>query len=624
MEQSITETINAWARTRNQRTLLSVLAKAASAWLLIGLAAGSILKAPDLLRRVGLRWPRVLPGVHILPTIVLYGSLALVLAVAVDGALRYLRRRTRPEVLARALDEKHATSDLLATALSIEAEHKGASDRGPSDRWSADRSERGPGMTTAVLGRARAFTASIPAPIRKLRPSTAYTVAIIVLAGILGAIVLVPETVLPKGMFGDRRHAQADADEEQTPEAKLSKEEREKLKQLDQQLEELEKQKGLRDSAKRKLSQARRELDAAKKGASGSTGHLSAAEQALRDLAQDARDQGGLFDPPALQPQPLDTITKQLADAIDRGDSDTASAMADELARRAKTESDAGLKQMASSLAKALGDNASKKGNKSVDPKDLAHWRDLAGKASQHWDKGEPSAAKSKLREMVEDMAKKSPSSLDQALSGLGDIRGKQLATLNQQRGAADPSSASGAGKQPGGDPSSDPGGGSDKGSGDKSGTGKSAGNDPSGKGKDPGQGGKGAGDPSGKGKDPSAGGGSADGHDPSHHPGSPDNQGDGSGGKDQGGGPSNRAGDPRDPFTRRVPSEQVRVARRGALPGAVGAIGRYMQGGDDNGNYGDVHRKYESIAEGTMKSEAIPLTRRDYIRHYFEAVRPQ
>ena len=46
-------------------------------------------------------------------------------------------------------------------------------------------------------------------------------------------------------------------------------------------------------------------------------------------------------------------------------------------------------------------------------------------------------------------------------------------------------------------------------------------------------------------------------------------------------------------------------------------------EGGDDR-EYADLQRDYEDIAEGTMKSEAIPLARRDYIRQYFEALRPK
>jgi hypothetical protein len=64
-------------------------------------------------------------------------------------------------------------------------------------------------------------------------------------------------------------------------------------------------------------------------------------------------------------------------------------------------------------------------------------------------------------------------------------------------------------------------------------------------------------------------------------------------------------------------------VTKQGPLPGAVGAISRFLEGDESSPSDDDVRREYADVAEGTIRSEQIPLTRRDYIRHYFEALRP-
>ena len=45
---------------------------------------------------------------------------------------------------------------------------------------------------------------------------------------------------------------------------------------------------------------------------------------------------------------------------------------------------------------------------------------------------------------------------------------------------------------------------------------------------------------------------------------------------------------------------------------------------GRDTKEYADIHHEYSAVAEAAVRREEIPLTRRDYIRNYFQAVRPQ
>jgi hypothetical protein len=60
-----------------------------------------------------------------------------------------------------------------------------------------------------------------------------------------------------------------------------------------------------------------------------------------------------------------------------------------------------------------------------------------------------------------------------------------------------------------------------------------------------------------------------------------------------------------------------------GPAKGAVRLIKRFALGYRPGPEYRDLHHEYEEIAEAAVRREAIPLTRRDYIRSYFEAVRP-
>ena len=47
-------------------------------------------------------------------------------------------------------------------------------------------------------------------------------------------------------------------------------------------------------------------------------------------------------------------------------------------------------------------------------------------------------------------------------------------------------------------------------------------------------------------------------------------------------------------------------------------------QGEKSNIGYERVYKKYENVAEEATQREEIPLTRRSYIKRYFESIRPK
>ncbi|NUP11176.1 MAG: hypothetical protein HOW73_34455, partial [Polyangiaceae bacterium] len=389
--------------------------------LTVGLTAGAVTKAPDLVRHLGATWPSYLPEARNLPELAAMVGAGLGVTIVTACVVQYVRVRTRPQVLARSLDKQHATDDLFVTALSIEREGDA-----PTGKLG------GPEIAKAVVQRAQSLAASITPPIPHHRRSWAFGISTWAVAILAGVVLFLPKSVLPKDLLAPADVAPSATQKESTP--TLSKEDKARIEQLEKQLQTLEEQRGLSDSAKKKLGEAQKELRSARKNSSKSAGHLSAAARALQDLANEAREQGGLFDQPSLESLPLETVTKQLADAIERGDADTASAMANELNRRSKDANDYGLKSMGQELSKALKE-AKPAPESGVDPKDAERWKQLAKSAGERFDNGEPSSAKKNLRELVEDMDQKRQHSVDQALSNLGDVRSKQLETMNQQRG---------------------------------------------------------------------------------------------------------------------------------------------------------------------------------------------
>ncbi len=69
--------------------------------------------------------------------------------------------------------------------------------------------------------------------------------------------------------------------------------------------------------------------------------------------------------------------------------------------------------------------------------------------------------------------------------------------------------------------------------------------------------------------------------------------------------------------------SEWIESQWDGSPDGMLRVIEGGSHGERSNLSYEDVHRSYSEIAESATQRETIPLTRREYIRQYFEAIRP-
>jgi hypothetical protein len=55
---------------------------------------------------------------------------------------------------------------------------------------------------------------------------------------------------------------------------------------------------------------------------------------------------------------------------------------------------------------------------------------------------------------------------------------------------------------------------------------------------------------------------------------------------------------------------------------GVIRAIAEHAQGDHRSVQFGAVRDRYEAIAESAIHRDEIPLTRRDFIQRYFEALR--
>jgi len=72
--------------------------------------------------------------------------------------------------------------------------------------------------------------------------------------------------------------------------------------------------------------------------------------------------------------------------------------------------------------------------------------------------------------------------------------------------------------------------------------------------------------------------------------------------------------------------AERVETRSDGSSAGTSARLMRRLSPGASAGEpeYQDIHRRYSAMAESAVKRERIPLSRRDFIRRYFEAIRPQ
>ena len=295
--------LNGWAQAVNRRRALEELA-AAVAWLgLFAILAVGLYRLPSLLAWLDLPVPAWASEDGQRAKWLMIGWSVLALAVVAIAGRRFVRRRTRPFGLARDLDREHGTHDLLATAWSLE-----------TGAVTADA-----GLTEVVVARARATAAGIRKPVAPWAAPTRALASLGLMAAVVGLVPLQPPIADLAGTANaaDGKPAAPPLDDETVA----------KLERTADSLAQLERRPALRESTKRALADARQNLEALRKDPGKSLGALSKAEQALREAAREAQREG-MFDPEALKKLDAETLAREMVQAIERGDTDTAAAMA--------------------------------------------------------------------------------------------------------------------------------------------------------------------------------------------------------------------------------------------------------------------------------------------------------
>jgi hypothetical protein len=165
-----------WTATGNRRRALEELA-AAAAWLaLLAIVAVGLHRLPIALAWIDVEAPRWLGTDDARATWLLTGWCVLAAVVIASAGRRFLRRRTRAFGLARELDRKHGTADLLATAWSIE-----------TGAIAAD-----PGLASVVVERARATASTIQRPVAPWAAPTRALASLGILAAVVGLVPFAP------------------------------------------------------------------------------------------------------------------------------------------------------------------------------------------------------------------------------------------------------------------------------------------------------------------------------------------------------------------------------------------------------------------------------------------------
>jgi hypothetical protein len=653
-ESPIRTTVHRWASASNRRRGAEEIAAGLALVLCSAIVGLGILRLPELLRFVGLphehAWLE--RGSLLVAGATIIGGTFLV--ALVRAIVRYRRRRTTDLALAHELDRQHRTDDLLATAIAVEAGN------------ASGNSELSHAVAQHAVQRLPAFGK----PVVGFREPSAPLCAIGIVAALVALIPLAAEA----DAEGDA-DAQSDAEAIATP--ALPAETLERLQQAAQELARFEHKPGLKDSAREKMAQVRKQLDSIEADPERSLSTLSKAEDALRELAEASRNKE-LFDEEKLDGMSSEELAEQMTRSLERGETDTAAAMAEQMAKRLEDANESEMRSMARALERALertppssraspqesgseagkseaggeegksesgkegsesgkseagkeGSEAGKEGSESGkseagkegseagksasgseagseagksgasrsegsqsggserrEAEDRARWRNKAEGLSEQLRSGDSGSARSELEKMAEEMGKRAGKesmgrSLDRALSEIRKARSQQLSEMN---GEGTSGEGQGEGKKGQGK-------GEGKGKGEGEGEGEGAGGEP-GEGKGPPQMGAPFGPPSGK---PGPGGGAG----------------------------SDEKGDPTElPEASAYAPEHVGTDPEGPAQGAVRVIRRFTEGYRDSREYGELHDKYNSIAESAVRQEEIPLTRRDYIRSYFQAVRGQ
>ena len=623
-----------WASASNSRRVAEELLAGAAAVAAASLVALGLSRLPTAATHLGFDWSAAAGALQIAGWIVIGVAAGAMVARAV---VRYRRLRTDARHMARRLDHHHDTRDLFATALAVEA-------------GGAHGNE---GLEAIVSSRAATQLPSVRAPINGFEAPLRAFAAV----GMAAALV----ALLPTEAAADPEGVAAASEDDTVTAPPLDEETLEALKARAKELERLEYTPGLADDAREQLADARARLEQLGEDPDRSLSELARAQKALEDLEQRAR-RGDLHDPSKLERMNTSELAEQMTRAIDRGETDTAAAMAEELSRRLDEAEQPELDRAARALERALrrsepGERASGRSSDASTPADesdaasssrsregsegapadasesprsgsgseapsraesesRARERNRVEELAENLRDGDSGSARAGLEDLAESMRERAGSqslerSLGEAAEDIRRARERQLSEMNGEGEGKGEGQGEGEGEgQAGGErPSESPG------------TAPGA----PGEGEGPGNGpGEGEGDGEGEGE--SAGGPGADGASGDEAPRIAPPLGGRPGGKPGPGGgdgaDDTKGGSKTLPRASMHGAERVQARPTGPAQGSVRAIRRYSEGYRDSRDYKDLHDKYECIAESAVRREEIPLTRRDYIRSYFQAVR--
>ncbi len=558
---TVTLSLARWARRSNRRRAVEAVARA-----LPWLVAGGALVVLALMRGY-------VAGAVCVAAAALAGVTALV--------IRRLRRVwVGPAGIARVLDDHHRTADLLRTAVAIEAKPE------PSD------------VEQVVLGRARDFVPKIAegaiAPLR-LRTSPLGIVA-------LGFTALMWCTTPGSG-------------EAARPSDALTEKARAKAEEIEKAVDALASDKSLSGDVKEQLQKAK---DALRRAASAKTGTeaLSALSEASR-LLDEAAPHIAASKSDELEKLASDQLANQLASAAKAGDAARVQQLARELMKRASSAQDGGaaLGEMVKQAAANAGDPWGAAGSGDSAGQRLEQLAQ-AGDAMKNGDMDSARSALSGLSKGAKPGARDPKAAqLAAARRALSDLRSATKSAMNgsmrpmteqeARDAAAQAARDAASGKSPSGAPK--PGTGMGKAPGD----GKTPG---PGMGKMPG-----TGQMAGNGQPP-PGGTPQDGA--SHlgvlQQGTSDQHGSSGTSGMKGNAPSGATA----PET--VMAEEVKTDQPPPTTpdGIIRAIREHSSGDHTPTAFQALRDRYAAVAEATMHRDEIPLTRRDFIQRYFEALR--
>jgi len=599
----------------------------------------------------------------------LFGSVSLDVALAliatialgVTVVVRTRRRSLSADAMARCVDRHLNLGDLLSTAVAIErGEASGAAD-----------------LAQLVVERARAEAAHIDVspigPVRWPWRSTAVAAACVTLFGVadwLGPMardLITPDTAWARAPEEPAVEPQAPAAELAAP---LPDDVREALARDAAALDELARGLGISDDAARALARAKASLETAARPESAGREALNAlagAERELRDLRRKSQ-RGEHLDPKKLESLSDDALAEALKKATDEGDKAATAALSRELARRISDPSHdpASLARAMRGLRDPAGDkspgaDAPRSGDRALarlarpldddnddSPKGL---RSRLNRALEQLQAGQSDAAVAELERMLKQLGRRREprsSAFDRQLAEtlgrtsaaryqqMSGMRGEgtenpceaaskdpenkeasarcdrmkeHLGLRRCEAGSADPmcAGAGAAGSRmsmgaPMGQSGMRPG------EGMRMGQGQMPGGRSMGQMAGQGAAGQAGGRVPGAGKAITRAGGDRSPASPSTAP---------------GGGKGGEGAGHLSPDAPETGAEWLESQWSDSPQGIVRIIERGAFGERSSVDYRNLHESYAAVAENATDREEIPLTRRDYIQSYFEAIRP-